>query len=186
MELESIYNSTRESMSKILDGLKRDFTTLRTGKVTTAVVDNIKVDYYGTQTPISQASSVVAVDATTITINPWDKSLLNAIQKAIQEANIGVNPNTDGDTIKLFFPPMTTEQRESEAKKAKGFGEKSKISIRNIRKESNDKIKKMLKNKEITEDEEKKGLETIQKITDEFVGKVDKMVKDKEQDIKKI
>jgi ribosome recycling factor len=186
MELNAIYDATTESMNKSLDGLKRDFNTLRTGKVTTAVVDSIKVDYYGSMTPLAQAGSVVATDATTIAITPWDKTLLPAMEKAIQEANIGVNPNNDGEQIKLFFPPMSSEQREEEAKKAKGFGEKSKISIRNIRKDSNDKVKKLLKDKAITEDEEKKGLETVQKLTDEFVGKIDAMVKEKEADIKKI
>ncbi|HIE34727.1 MAG TPA: ribosome recycling factor [Campylobacterales bacterium] len=186
MELEKIYDYAKDHMQKSLEILKKDFNTLRTGRVTTAVVENIKVDYYGTLTPLNQAASIVAADATTIVISPWDKSLLNEIERAIQEANIGVNPNNDGDQIKLFFPPMTMEQRKTEAKKAKQFGEKAKIAIRNVRRDANDKIKKLFKNKEITEDEEKKGLDEIQKITDEFVKKVDDLVKAKEQEILKI
>ena len=184
--LEEIYEHTKEHMDKSIDALKRDFASLRTGKVTTSIVDNIKVDYYGAPTPLNQAASITAADATTIVISPWDKTLLPEIERAIQEANIGVNPNNDGDVIKLFFPPMTVEQREAEAKKAKQFGEKAKIAIRNVRRDANDKIKKMAKEKLITEDEEKRGLEEVQKITDEFVKKVDDLVKQKEQEILKV
>jgi len=186
MELQEIYDYARDHMQKSLEVLKKDFNTLRTGRVTTAVVENIKVDYYGTPTPLNQAASVVATDATTIVISPWDKSLLSDIERAIQEANIGVNPNNDGEQIKLFFPPMTVEQREQEAKKAKQFGEKAKIAIRNVRRDANDKIKKLFKEKLITEDEEKRALEEIQKITDEFIKKVDELVKAKEQEIMKV
>ena len=186
MELQEIYDYARDHMQKSLEVLKKDFNTLRTGRVTTAVVENIKVDYYGTPTPLNQAASVVATDATTIVISPWDKSLLGEIERAIQEANIGVNPTNDGEQIKLFFPPMTVEQRKEEAKKAKQFGEKAKIAIRNVRRDANDKIKKLFKEKLITEDEEKRALEEIQKITDEFIKKVDDLVKEKEQEIMKV
>ena len=186
MELNSVYDYARDHMEKSLEVLKKDFGSLRTGRVTTAVVENIKVDYYGAPTPLNQAASITAADATTIVISPWDKSLLGEIERAIQEANIGVNPNNDGDVIKLFFPPMTVEQREAEAKKAKQFGEKAKIAIRNVRRDANDKIKKMAKEKLITEDEEKRGLDEIQKITDEYVKKVDDLVKAKEQEILKV
>ncbi|WP_200762907.1 ribosome recycling factor [Nitrosophilus alvini] len=186
MELSEIYDYAKDHMQKSVEVLKKDFNTLRTGRVTTSVVENIKVDYYGSPTPINQAASVVAADATTIVISPWDKSLLGAIEKAIQEANIGVNPNNDGEQIKLFFPPMTIEQREQEAKKAKQFGEKAKIAIRNVRRDANDKVKKLFKEKVITEDEEKRALEEVQKITDEFIKKVDELVKQKEQEILKV
>jgi len=186
MELSEIYDYAKDHMQKSLEVLKKDFNTLRTGRVTTSVVENIKVDYYGSPTPINQAASVVATDATTIDISPWDKSLLGTIEKAIQEANIGVNPTNDGEHIKLFFPPMTIEQREQEAKKAKQFGEKAKIAIRNVRRDANDKVKKLFKEKAITEDEEKKALEEVQKITDDFIKKVDELVKAKEQEIMKV
>ncbi len=186
MELNEIYEYAKDHMQKSLDVLKKDFSTLRTGRVTTAVVENIKVEYYGTPTPLNQTASIVASDATTIVISPWDKSILGDIEHAIQEANIGVNPNNDGDQIKLFFPPMTIEQREAEAKKAKQLGEKAKIAIRNVRRDANDKVKKLFKEKLITEDEEKKALEEIQKITDSFVKKVDELVKAKEQEIMKV
>lgn len=181
-----IFDNTSENMDKSIDALKRDFVTLRTGKVTTGIVDNIKVDYYGTMTALTQVGNVIATDATTISITPWEKSLLGAIEKAIQEANIGVNPNNDGDFIKLFFPPMTSEQRTEIVKQAKGMVENAKVAIRNVRKDGNDKIKKLEKDKEISEDESKKAQDSIQKLTDEHVSKVDEAFKVKESAILKV
>ena len=184
--LNEIYEQTKENMQKSIDALKRDFATLRTGKVTTGIVDNIKVDYYGTMTALNQVGNVIATDATTISITPWEKSLLPAIEKAIQEANIGVNPNNDGDFIKLFFPPMTSEQRQEIVKQAKGMVEHAKVSVRNVRKDANDKIKKLEKDKEISEDDSKKAQDQIQKFTDEYIAKVDETFKAKEADILKV
>jgi len=184
--VNKIFEQTEENMEKSIDALKRDFSSLRTGKVTTGIVDNIKVDYYGTMTALTQVGNVIATDATTISITPWEKTLLPVIEKAIQEANIGVNPNNDGDFIKLFFPPMTSEQRQEIVKQAKGMLEHAKVSIRNVRKDGNDQIKKLEKEKEISEDESKKAQEQIQKITDEFVEKVDETFKTKEADILKV
>jgi len=181
-----IFNQTTENMDKSIEALKRDFATLRTGKVTTGIVDNIKVDYYGTMTALTQVGNVIATDATTISITPWEKTLLPDIEKAIQEANIGVNPNNDGDFIKLFFPPMTSEQRQEIVKQAKGMVENAKIAIRNVRKDGNDKIKKLEKEKEISEDESKKAQEQIQKLTDDHVAKIDEAFKIKEADILKV
>jgi len=184
--INAIFEETSEKMDKAIDALKRDFSSLRTGKVTTGIVDNIKVDYYGSMTALTQVGNVIATDATTICITPWEKSLLPVIEKAIQEANIGVNPNNDGDFIKLFFPPMTSEQRKEIVKQAKAMVEKAKVSIRNIRKEGNDQIKALEKEKEISEDESKKAQTTIQKLTDEHTAKVDETFKTKEADILKV
>ncbi len=181
-----IFEQTNANMEKSIEALKRDFATLRTGKVTTGIVDNIKVDYYGTMTALTQVGNVIATDATTISITPWEKTLLPVIEKAIQEANIGVNPNNDGDFIKLFFPPMTSEQRQEIVKQAKGMVENAKVAIRNVRKDGNDKIKKLEKDKEISEDESKKAQEQIQKLTDEHVAKIDEAFKVKEADILKV
>jgi len=184
--LNAIYNDATEHMEKSIEAMKREFSTLRTGKVTTAVVDHVKVDYYGTPTPINQVGNVIAQDATTISITPWEKSLLGTIEKAIQEANIGVNPNNDGDFIKLFFPPMTVEQRHEIVKQAKAMSEKAKVAVRNIRKDANDKVKKLEKDKEISEDGLKKGLDQVQKITDSFVAKIEETLASKEADILKV
>jgi ribosome recycling factor len=184
--LEEIFEEAKDHMAKSIEAMKRDFATLRTGKVTTQIVDGIKVDYYGTPTPLNQVGSVVVQDATTIAINPWEKSMLPAIEKAIQEANIGVNPNNDGDFIKLFFPPMTVEQRQEIVKQAKQMAEKAKVAIRNVRKEANNKIKRLEHDKEISEDEMKRALDQVQKLTDEFIAKVDESLKAKEADILRV
>ncbi|RXK12839.1 ribosome recycling factor [Halarcobacter mediterraneus] len=181
--LNEIYEETKDHMEKSIESLKRDYKTLRTGKVSTTILDGVKIDYYGTPTPLSQVGSVTATDATTIVINPWEKNLLSDIEQAINAANIGVNPNNDGDLIKLFFPPMTMEQRQESAKQAKGMTDNAKVAIRNVRKHSNDKIKALHKEKEITDDENKKALEDIQKITDTYVSKADETLKAKEQEI---
>jgi len=184
--LNEIFKHTEENMDKSIEALKRDFSTLRTGKVTTSIVDSIMVDYYGNPTPLNQVGSVIATDATTIAITPWEKTLLSSIEKAIQEANIGVNPNNDGDFIKLFFPPMTTDQRQDIVKQAKSMVEHAKVSIRNVRKDGNDKIKKLEKDKEISEDESKKAQDQIQKLTDAHTAKVEETFSAKEADILKV
>jgi len=181
--LEEIYSQTKEQMEKSIEALKRDYKTLRTGKVNVNILDGIKVDYYGTLTDLSQVGSILATDATTITINPWEKNLLGTIEKAIQTANIGVNPNNNGEVIKLFFPPMTVEQRQETAKSAKTMTDNAKVAIRNIRQNANTKIKNLLKDKELTEDDSKKAQDEIQKITDNFVAKADETLKTKEKEI---
>ncbi len=186
MGLNEIKEKTKESMQKSIESLKKDFTTLRSGKVSISILDNIKADYYGTPTALNQVATILATDATTITITPWEKNVLKSIEQSIQSANIGVNPNNDGENIKLFFPPMTVEQREENAKKAKAMGEKAKVAIRNIRKDSNNKIKQLEKEKEITEDESKKAHEDIQKITDNFTAEIDNLVKNKEAELMKV
>jgi len=181
--LNAIYDDTKDSMAKSIDSLKRDYKTLRTGKVTTTILDGIKIDYYGTPTDLNQVASVLATDATTIAISPWEKQLVSDIEKAIYEANIGVNPNNDGEVVKLFFPPMTVDQRKESAKQAKGMTDDAKIAIRNIRKHSNDQVKVLHKDKEITDDENKRAQDEVQKITDGFVKLADDTLRAKEQEI---
>ena len=184
--MQEVFEFAKDHMQKSIEVLKKDLNTLRTGRVSIHVLDGVKVEYYGAPTPLNQVANINAVDATTIVVQPWDKSIMKDIEKAIQEANVGANPNNDGESIKLYFPPMTEEERKKQAKKAKEFAEKAKIAIRNVRREANDKIKKMFKNKEITEDDERKGLDEVQKITDEFVAKVDEIVNKKIDDVMKV
>ena len=181
--LEEVYAQTKDHMEKSIEALKKDYKSLRTGKVNTNILDGVRVDYYGTPTELSQVGSVLATDATTITINPWEKNLLGTIEKAIMVANIGVNPNNDGQVIKLFFPPMTVEQRQNTAKQAKSMTDNAKVAIRNIRQNSNTKVKNLLKDKLITEDDSKRAQDEIQKITDSYVLKADDTLKAKEKDI---
>ena len=181
--LEEIYAQTKDHMEKSIEALKKDYKSLRTGKVNVNILDGIRIDYYGTPTDLSQVGSVLSPDATTIVINPWEKNLLGIIEKAIQTANIGVNPNNDGVVIKLFFPPMTTDQRQNTVKQAKVMTDNAKVAIRNIRQNANTKAKNLLKDKLITEDENKRAQDEIQKITDSYVLKADETLKTKEKEI---
>ncbi|WP_069636527.1 ribosome recycling factor [Campylobacter pinnipediorum] len=184
--INDIYKNQKENNDKALVALKRDFTTLRTGKVNINILDHVYVDYYGTPTPLNQVATVIATDASTITITPWEKTMIKEISTAIQAANIGVNPNSDGDSVKLFFPPMTMEQRKENVKQAKAMGEKAKVSIRNVRKDANDEVKKLEKEKAVSEDEIKKAQDEIQKITDDYNSKIDAIVKEKEAELLKV
>ncbi len=184
--VNEIFDNTKEAMDGALEALKRDYGTLRTGKVNPAILDNITIDYYGTQTALAQVATILAPDATTISISPWEKNLVGNIEQAIAAANIGVNPNNNGESVQLFFPPMTVEQRQESAKGAKGMTDNAKVSIRNIRKNANDKIKKLAKDKEITEDESKSAQDEVQKITDTYVTKSDDIFKTKEAEILKV
>lgn len=186
MEIEEIYLDQQEHVEKTLDSLRRDFITIRSGAVSVSILDNIKVDYYGTPTALNQVATVLASDATTINVSPWEKNLLKDVERAIAEANIGVNPNNNGESIQLYFPPMTSEQRKENAKQAKVMGDKSKVAMRNIRKDANDKVKKLLKDKNITEDESKQAQDEIQKITDSGVASIEALVKAKEAELLKI
>ena len=186
MAIAEIFEKQKEGNNKAIEALKKDFMTLRSGKVTTTILDNITIDYYDNPTPLNQVGSVLATDATTITISPWEKNLLSDIEKAIQNANIGVNPNNDGEVIKLFFPPMTVEQRKESAKKAKAMGDHAKVSVRNVRQDANNKVKNLEKEKDITEDESKRAQDDVQKATNEANANVDTLVKDKEAELLKV
>ncbi|TQR60185.1 ribosome recycling factor [Campylobacter troglodytis] len=184
--LSDIYSKQKAQCEKSIEALKKDFTTLRTGKVSINILDHITVDYYGSQTPLNQVATILASDASTLSISPWEKTMLKSIESALAAANIGVNPNNDGESIKLFFPPMTKEQREENAKQARAMGEKAKISIRNVRKDTNDAIKRLEKDKALSEDEAKKAYDEVQKLTDSYVAKIDDTVKAKEAELLKL
>jgi ribosome recycling factor len=184
--LNEVYNEQKAAGDKALEGLKRGFGTLRSGKVSVNIVDHITVDYYGSQTPLNQVATVLTSDASTIVITPWEKNMLKTITAALSAANLGVNPTNDGECVKLFFPPMTHEDREKSAKEAKAMGEKAKVVIRNIRKDANDGVKKIEKDKALSEDEIKKGYDEVQKITDNYIAKIDDMVKAKETELLKV
>jgi ribosome recycling factor len=184
--LNDIYNECEAKMKSSIEHMQRDFKTLRTGKVTTSVLDNVKIDYYGTMTALDQVGSIIATDATTIVVNPWEKNLLNLIESAISKANVGANPNNDGVQIKLFFPAMTVEQRQESVKQMKVMGENAKVAVRNDRKNANDKVKKLEKDKAVTADESKSAQDNIQKITDKYIAQIDTILKTKEAEILKV
>ncbi|QOY52085.1 ribosome recycling factor [Candidatus Sulfurimonas baltica] len=184
--LKEIFDKCEAKMKSSIEHMQRDFKTLRTGKVTTSVLDNVRIDYYGTMTALDQVGSIIVTDATTIVVNPWEKNLLASIETAISKANVGANPNNDGEQIKLFFPAMTVDQRKESVKQMKVMGENAKVSVRNDRKNSNDQIKKLEKDKEVTADESKSAQDNIQKITDKYSTMIETILKDKEIEILKV
>ncbi|MGN8071471.1 ribosome recycling factor [Mucilaginibacter sp. SG564] len=169
-------------MDKAIDHADSELNKIRAGKANPSLLDDIMVDYYGNPTPLSQVGNVNTPDARTIIVQPWEKSLLGAIEKAIKEANLGFNPQNDGVIIRINVPPLTEERRRDLVKKAKGEAETGKIAIRNIRKDANEKIKK-LKSEGVSEDEIKTGEAEIQKLTDAYIVKIDQLSEAKEKDI---
>ena len=183
MMLEDIYKDVRRRMEKAVENLREELAKIRTGKATTALLDGIKVEYYGSMVPLKQVANIGTPDIHLITIQPWEKNMLKEIEKAILKSELGLVPTNDGNIIRVPIPKLTEERRIELVKLVKKFGEDSKIAVRNVRRDGNDKVKKMEKNSEITEDEMRKALDKIQEITDEYVEKIDKVVKVKEQEI---
>lgn len=184
--METVFNVTREKMTKTLSVLKTDFDSIRAGRANAAVLDKIHVDYYGSSMPINQLATVAVAEARILTIQPWDSSVLPLIEKAIQASDLGINPQNDGRIIRLTFPQPTEERRKQLVKDVSKMGEDAKIAIRQVRRDAIDKLKSMKKNSEITEDDLKYGESEVQKITDEFVKKVDDAVAAKEKEIMEI
>lgn len=172
-----------EKMQKSIKSLENDYNTIRAGRANPHILDKITVDYYGTQTPLSQVGNITVPEARLIEIKPWDSTLLKLIEKSINQADLGVNPSNDGKVIRLVFPELTEERRKLITKDVKKKGEESKVAIRNIRREAIDIFKKMEKKSEIPEDQLKILEEEIQKITDKYITEVDKMVDSKSRDI---
>ncbi|MCR8994837.1 ribosome recycling factor [Brevibacillus sp. 7WMA2] len=180
---QNILKDMEDRMSKAIQTLKKDLATLRAGRATPAMLDKIMVDYYGTPTPINQLANVVAPEPRMLQVQPWDKSALKDIDKAIMQSDIGLTPTNDGSVIRIAVPPLTEERRRDLVKVANKSGEDAKVAIRNVRRDANDGIKKLEKAASISEDESRGHQETVQKTTDKFIAEVDKIVKDKEKDI---
>ncbi len=182
-ELNNILNNARDLMNKSAEFTKSQLSKVRTGRATASLVENVKASYYGSPTAISQMAGISVPDARTIVIQPWDKSNLKDIEKAILEADLGFNPQNDGNIIRIPVPPLTEERRKEFVKLSKKFAEEGKVAIRNIRRDQIDEIKKAEKDKKLTEDDRKKGEEDIQKITDEYIKKVDTFLAQKEKEL---
>jgi ribosome recycling factor len=170
-------------MDSALQALHREFKTLRTGRANAAMLDGVTVDYYGTPTPISQVASLKVPESSLIVAEPWDKSMVSAVEKAIRSADLGLNPSNDGKVIRIPIPQLTEERRKELVKRAHHLAEESRTAIRQVRRDGNDHLKKMLKNHEISEDDEKRAIDEIQKITDKHIDEVANVLKHKEQDI---
>ncbi len=184
--MKEVFNATRDKMTKTTNVLKEEFAAIRAGRANAAVLDKVLVDYYGVPTPINQMAAISVAEARILVIQPWDKSTLTPIYKAIQTSDIGINPQNDGVVIRLTFPALTEDRRKEIVKEIKKLAEEAKVAVRSIRRDSIDKIKKMQKSSEITEDDLKDGENELQKITDEFVKKIDEIAAAKEKEVMEI
>ncbi len=184
--MEQVIKELKINIEKALGDLQRDLAKIRTGRANLAIVDGIKVDYYGTPTPLSGVGTLGVPDARLITIKPWDKSVIPAIEKAINESGIGINPSNDGEMVRLPIPQLTEERRKDIAKQVKVKGEEHKVAIRNLRRDANERLKGMEKEKAISADDHKRGNERVQKETDAGIAKVDEMVAKKEKEVMEV
>ena len=184
--MKTVFEFAKEKMTKSISALNSEYNSIRAGRANPAVLDPIRVDYWGVPTPVNQMAAVSVAEARILVIQPWDKSALKLIEKAIQTSDIGINPQNDGTVIRLTFPPLTEERRKSLVKDVKATAENSKVAIRNIRRDAIEKLKVMKKNSEITEDDLKFGEGEVQKITDDFIKQVDSVASAKEAEIMEI
>ncbi len=184
--MQTVFALAEEKMGKTLNALNSEFSSMRAGRANTSVLDKIRVDYYGTPTPINQMAAVSVAEARILTIQPWDTSTLHTIEKAIQASDIGINPQNDGRIIRLVFPQITEERRKDLCKDVKKMAEDSRVSIRSTRRDCIDKVKKMEKASEITEDDLKHAEKKLQDITDKYIKEIDKAAEAKEKDIMEI
>lgn len=181
--VKDVEANAKARMEKALGDLQQNISTIRTGRASVSVFDNVKVDYYGTMTPINQLANLHVPEPQLITIQPWDVSQINAIEKAIKAAELGLNPSNDGKIIRVPVPALTEERRKEIAKKLLGIAEDHRVAVRNVRRDANDHLKKLMKDKAISEDEERRGLEETQKMTDAYIAKIDVNAKAKEKEI---
>lgn len=181
--MKEVLNKAEEKMNKTVNALKNEFASIRAGRANPSVLDKVLVDYYGTHTPVNQMAAVSVSEARVLVIQPWDKSLIKAIEKAIQASDIGINPSNDGNVIRLTFPQLTEDRRKEIVKDLKKYGEEAKVAIRSARRDANDKLKAKKKNSELTEDDLKNGEDKTQKLTDKFTKIIDEVVAEKEKEV---
>lgn len=183
MSVDTISKESRPKMEAVVEDFKRKLANVRTGRATVGLLDTVMVDYYGTATPLNQMASVAVPEPQLLTVQPWDMSQVNVVEKAIIAANLGLNPSNDGKLIRLPIPPLNEERRRQLAKQVNEIAEEHRVAVRNVRHSSNDAVKKMAKDKAISEDDERYGLDEVQKMTNIFIGKIDELAKNKESEI---
>lgn len=181
--IADIKKNVEQKMRKSLEALKNDLGKIRTGRAHTGLLDHVTVDYYGSPTPVNQVANVTLVDARTIGVQPYEKNMVGPIEKAIRDSDLGLNPATHGDLIRVPMPMLTEERRRDLIKVVKGEGENAKVAVRNVRREANEQLKKLLKEKKVSEDDERRAQDDVQKLTDRFVAEIDKMLQAKEADL---
>jgi ribosome recycling factor len=183
MSVQEVRQSAEQKMNRSFDSLKASLSKIRTGRAHTGLLENLTVDYYGNPTPLSQVATLTLLDARTIGVSPWEKKMVAAVEKAIRDSDLGLNPAASGDTIRVPMPALTEERRKELVKVIKTDGEEGKIAVRNIRRDANEQLKKLVKDKLISEDDERRAQEDIQKLTDRFVADIDKALTQKESEI---
>ena len=184
--MKTVHNELKSKMDKTIEALKFEFTTIRAGKANPQMLDKIRVDYYGTLTPVNQIGAISVPEPRTLMISPWDKSAMSEIEKAIRNSDLGLNPTSDGEVIRINVPALTEERRKELGKKVYKVAEEFKVRLRNERRDANDALKKMEKDGELTEDELKKAQDEVQKITDKFIKEIDQTATAKEKDIMEV
>lgn len=184
--INQVKSSTKDKMDKAVQVLKRDLMSLRAGRANPALLDKVVVEYYGSPTPINQLANITISDPRTLLIQPWDKTAISQIEKSILKSELGLTPNNDGSSIRIAIPALTEERRVDLVKMARKMGEEAKVAIRNVRRDANDELKKLEKSGEVNEDNLRRGQDEIQKVTDQFVKEIDKVVADKEKEIMEI
>lgn len=178
-----VKKSAEQKMHKTLETLKTDLSKVRTGRAHTGILDHVLVDYYGTQMPVHQVANVTLLDARTISVHPWEKKMVSVIEKAIRESDLGLDPATSGDVIRVPMPPLTEERRRDLIKVVKHEAENARVAVRNIRRDANNTLKELLKQKTISEDQERRAQDEIQKLTDRFISEIDKALQSKEAEL---
>jgi ribosome recycling factor len=186
MDVNQIRKTTDDKMKKSVEALKSDLAKVRTGRAHTGILDHIKVDYYGNEMPLSQVANITLVDSRTIGVQPWEKKMVSAIEKAIRDSDLGLNPATQGELVRVPMPALTEERRKELIKVVKHEGENAKIAIRNLRRDANHHLKELLKNKAVPEDQERRAQDEVQKLTDRYVAEVDKLLQQKEADLMQV
>ena len=183
MTEKDVIKEARPRMEAAIEDVRRKLATVRTGRAAVNLLDSVMVEYYGTPTPLNQMASVHVPEPQMLTVQPWDQTQLGAIEKAIRAADLGLNPSNDGKLVRIPIPPLTEERRKQLAKQVHEIAEEHRTAVRNIRRDANDRLKKMLKEKAISEDSERDGLDEVQKMTNNYIGKIDELAKNKEQEI---
>jgi len=181
--LDELKKDAAERMAKCVTALKGEFKRMRTGRASTALLDGLRVEYYGSEMPLSQVANVIVEDARTLSISPWEKTMVTEIEKAILKSDLGLNPNTAGSVIRLTMPALTEETRKDMIKVARAEAEHARVAVRNARRDANNDLKELLKEKEVSEDDERRAQDDVQKLTDKFVSEIDAQLKKKEQDL---
>ena len=183
MSEKDVIKDTRPRMDTVIEDFRRKLLTVRTGRAAVSLLDNVMVDYYGNMTPLNQLASVHAPEPQMLTVQPWDQSQIAAVEKAVRASDLGLNPSNDGKLVRIPIPPLTEERRKQLAKQVHDIAEDHRTAVRNVRRDGNERLKKMLKDKVISEDAERDGLEEVQRLTNTYISKIDELAKTKEQEI---